>query len=601
MAAHPSPSASASAVPLSPGASAPADEIRAVLRAHRSVLRSVGAFSAVINILMLAPAIYMLQVYDRVLASANPYTLLMLSLIVLGLYLLMGVLEWVRSLVVIRIGEQMDADLHARVYDANFQVNLKGGQGLASQTLNDLTTLRQFVTGQALFAFFDAPWFPVYLLVIFLFHPWLGVTALAGAVALVLLAYVNERWSRAPMADASRFQIQANQMATAQLQNAASIQAMGMLARLRSRWQRLHAQFVDHQGVASERAALVTAVTKTVRLTLQSAMLGIGAWLAIQGSITAGMMIAGSILVGRMLAPIEQLIGAWRQWGNVRLAHERLLALLRASPVAPARLPLPRPAATLQVEGASLMPPGGTVPTLVNIRLALQGGQALAVVGPSASGKSSLARLLTGVWQPRVGTVRLDGADIQQWDRDALGDAIGYLPQEIELFAGTVAENIARFGDVQADKVIQAAQLAGVHDLVLRLPQGYDTELGAGGAGLSGGQKQRIALARALYGDPVLVVLDEPDAHLDRQGEAALAQAVTALKQSGAMVLLITHRPALLSVADLVLAMQAGQMARFGPARDVLAAFNGQASEAGGKPDASQAPASAYRLAGVQY
>lgn len=593
---------------LPPGAG----EIRTALRAHRASLRSVGVFSAIINVLMLAPSIYMLQVYDRVLASGNGATLLMLSLIVGGLLVLMGLLEWVRSLLVIRVGERLDEALHARVYDASFERNLAGGQAQASQALNDLTQLRQFVTGNALFAFFDAPWFPVYLLVIFLFHPWLGVAALLGAAVLLALAVANERWSRQPLAQASGLQVAANQLATAHLRNAEAIESMGMLARLRVRWARLHGAFIDRQNLASERAAAVSAATRTVRIALQSAMLGIGALLAIEGHITAGMMIAGSILIGRMLAPIEQVIGVWRQWTGVKLAHARLESLLAAHPARAPRLPLPRPQGQLSVEGASLVPPGGTLPTLVNVSFTLAAGEVLGVMGASGSGKSSLARLLVGVWVPRVGKVRLDGADLQGWDRNqagdrfenTLGDAIGYLPQDVELFGGTVAENIARFGVPDAGRIIAAAQLAGVHDMILRRPQGYDTLLAEGGAGLSGGQKQRIALARALYGGPALVVLDEPDAHLDQAGEAALAETLRALKQAGTTVVLITHRPGILSATDRLLVLQAGQVGKLGRTAEVLAALKPQAAKAAAPAQtaaASARPAGAALMPSLSY
>ncbi|KAF1020940.1 MAG: Type I secretion system ATP-binding protein PrsD [Paracidovorax wautersii] len=545
----------------------------------------------------------MLQVYDRVLASGNGATLLMLSLIVGGLFVLMGLLEWVRSLLVIRVGERLDEALHGRVYDASFERNLAGGQAQASQALNDLTQLRQFVTGNALFAFFDAPWFPVYLLVIFLFHPWLGVAALLGAGVLLALAVLNERWSRQPLAQASALQIAANQLASAHLRNAEAIEAMGMLTRLRARWARLHGAFIDRQNLASERAAAVSAATRTVRIALQSAMLGMGALLAIEGQITAGMMIAGSILIGRMLAPIEQVIGVWRQWTAVQLAHGRLDALLAAHPRRAPRLPLPRPQGRVAVEAASLVPPGGAAPTLINVSFTLAPGEVLGVMGASGSGKSSLARLLVGVWPPRVGKVRLDGADLQGWDRSAagntLGDAIGYLPQDVALFGGTVAENIARFGQPDADRVIDAARLAGVHELVLRLPQGYDTVLAEGGTGLSGGQKQRIALARALYGQPALVVLDEPNAHLDQAGEAALAETLRALKQAGATVVLITHRPGILTATDRLLVLQAGQVHKLGPTAEVLAARQPAPASRGAGAPSAPSPASPVRPAGA--
>ncbi|WP_339542701.1 type I secretion system permease/ATPase [Pseudomonas sp. JAI120] len=552
------------------------NETLAALTAYKGGFFNIGLFSAVINLLMLAPALYMLQVYDRVLASGNQMTLLMLTLMILGLFGLMGALEWVRSQVVIRLGTQMDMRLNQRVYDAAFEAQLKGGTQAAGQAagqaLHDLTTLRQFATGQALFAFFDAPWFPVYLLVILLFHPWLGLLALGGAVMLIALAWINHHVSQAPMAQASQLSIHASQQATANLRNADSIEAMGMLATLRGRWFNQHQAFLAEQNLASEKTAAVTAWSKGVRLALQSLVLGLGALLAVKGDITPGMMIAGSILMGRVLSPIDQLIGVWKQWGSARLAYERLSQLLAANPARPPRMSLPVPKGQLSVEQISACAPGSRRPALVNLAFNLPAGEVLGVIGPSGCGKSTLARVLVGAWAPLAGKVRLDGADLAQWDKQQLGPHIGYLPQDIQLFAGSIAENIARFAELEADKVLAAAQMAGVHELILQLPQGYDTQLGEGGAGLSGGQKQRVALARALYGLPALIVLDEPNANLDEVGEQALLQAITQLKQQRRTVILITHKANVLSLTDQLLILKDGQLQAFGPTARVLEA-----------------------------
>ncbi|MCY1337608.1 Type I secretion system ATP-binding protein PrsD [compost metagenome] len=548
----------------------PGNEILAVLAAYRGGLRSVGAFTAVINLLMLAPALYMLQVYDRVLASGNRMTLLMLTLMVIGLYAFMGLLEWVRSSVVIRLGTQMDMRLNQRVYAAAFEANLKSGNLAAGQALNDLTSLRQFATGSALFAFFDAPWFPVYLAVIFLFHPWLGVLAMGGALLLVLLAWLNHRLARAPLAEAGRMSIRATQSASANLRNAEAIEAMGMLPALRGRWLAEHCGFLRQQNLASEQTAAVSAWSKGVRLALQSLMLGLGALLAVLGDITPGMMIAASILVGRALGPLDQLIAAWKQWSTARQAYERLEQLLRAQPARAAGMALPAPRGELRVERLTAAAPGSRTAVLQGIGFALDAGEVLGMLGPSGSGKSCLARLLVAVQPALAGTVRLDGADLQQWDKALLGPHIGYLPQDVQLFAGTIAENIARFAEVNAEQVVAAAQLAGVHELILRLPQGYDTQLGEGGAGLSGGQKQRVGLARALYGLPALVVLDEPNANLDEAGEQALLAAIAQLKRHKRTLVLVTHKPALLAGADKLLVLRGGQMQAFGPAARVL-------------------------------
>ena len=555
------------------------DELRAALVAHRSVLLSVGAFSAVINLLMLAPAVYMLQVYDRVLSSGNGLTLLMLTLLVVGLYTLMAALEWLRGLLVIRLGDGLDQTLGERVYEAGFEHRLAGGPLPPGQALGDLNQVRQFLTGSAIFAFFDAPWAPLFLLVLFLFHPWLGGLALVGGGLLLALAFVNERWSRAPLKQAGEHAIRAGKVAQDQARNAEVVRALGMLPAVRRRWRLAQNAAVDGQHLASERSALITAATRGLRIALQSLMLGTGAWLALDGRITPGMMVAGSILVGRMLAPVEQLVGAWRQWANTRQAHRRLQALLAAHPPRQPGVALPAPTGRLRVEGLAVVPPGAARPTLVNLDFELEAGRILGVVGASGSGKSSLARALVGVWTPRAGKVRLDGADLAQWDRAVLGPYLGYLPQDVELFAGTVAENIARFGPVDSEKVVAAARQADVHELILRLPDGYDTKLGEGGDGLSGGQKQRVALARALYGDPVLLVLDEPNANLDENGEAALAATLRRLREAGRTVVLITHRAGVLAVTDRILALKDGAMLRFDASDKVLGSLGGRRPE----------------------
>ncbi len=564
------------------------NEILRTLGACRSGLIHVGLYTAVINLLMLAPALYMLQVYDRVLASGNAMTLLMLTLIVLGAFAFAGALEWVRSLLVIRLGTQMDMRLNARVFDATFEANLRNPRQTSTQALNDLTSLRQFTTGQALFALFDAPWFPVYLAVIFLFSPWLGLLALLGALLLVVLAWLNQRLTQAPLGDASRLSIAANQQAAGHLRQAEAIEAMGMLAVIRQRWFALHSAFLGRQNLASERTAVFSAWSKYVRLALQSLVLGLGAWLALDGRITPGMMIAGSILMGRVLAPIDQLLGVWRQWSGARLAYQRLSTFLEAYPPRQAGMPLPAPRGALCVEQLSAFAPGTQTPCLVNLGFALEAGEVLGVIGPSGSGKSSLARLLVGVARAQTGTVRLDGADLQQWDRSVLGTHIGYLPQDVQLFAGSIAENIARFAEVDPDQVVAAARMAGVHELILQLADGYDTCLGDGGVGLSGGQRQRIGLARALYGLPALIVLDEPNSNLDEAGEQALLAAIAEVKRQGRTLVLIAHKPSLLADTDKLLVLRGGQVQAFGDAGRVLQALQpGPAAGTAPRPGAS--------------
>lgn len=542
---------------------------------YKSILISVGCFTALINILMLVPSIYMLQVYDRVLSSHNETTLAMLSLMVVGFFVFIGLLEIIRSFIVIRIGSQLERRFNLRVYQAAFERNLFRGEGNAGQSLGDLTHIRQFVTGPALFAFFDAPWFPVYLFVICLFNVWLGVFATAGAVLLIGLACLNEAMTKKPLGEAAVFSQKSSQMATSHLHNAETIQAMGMLGALRHRWFQVHSRFLGLQNQASDTGAVISSLSKTLRLCLQSLVLGLGALLVIKGDMTAGMMIAGSILMGRVLSPIDQLIAVWKQWSGAKLAYRRLDALLQAFPPSDDAMALPAPKGQITFEQVSAGPPGQRGATLHLVSFQLGSGEVLGVLGASGSGKSTLARVLVGVWPTLGGTVRLDGADIHRWNRDELGPYIGYLPQDIELFSGSIAQNIARFREADPQKVVEAAHQAGVHDLILRLPQGYDTVLGEDGCGLSGGQKQRVALARALYGKPSLVVLDEPNSNLDTVGEAALAGAIAQMKAQGTSVILVTHRSSALAQADKLLVLNDGRLQAFGPSQDVLKALAG--------------------------
>ncbi|WP_285429680.1 type I secretion system permease/ATPase [Pseudomonas sp. fls2-241-R2A-110] len=542
---------------------------------YKSILISVGCFTALINVLMLVPSIYMLQVYDRVLSSQNETTLAMLSLMVVGFFVFIGLLEIVRSFIVIRIGSQLERCFNLRVYQAAFERNLFKGEGNAGQSLGDLTHIRQFVTGPALFAFFDAPWFPVYLFVIFLFNVWLGVLATAGAVLLIGLACLNEAMTKKPLGEAAGFSQRSSQLATSHLHNAETIQAMGMLGVLRKRWFQVHSRFLGLQNQASDTGAVISSLSKTLRLCLQSLVLGLGALLVIKGDMTAGMMIAGSILMGRVLSPIDQLIAVWKQWSGAKLAYRRLDELLQAFPPSDEAMALPAPKGQISFEQVSAGPPGRRGATLHMVNFSLGAGEVMGVLGASGSGKSTLARVLVGVWPTLGGTVRLDGADIHRWNRDDLGPYIGYLPQDIELFSGSIAENIARFREADPQKVVEAAQQAGVHELILRMPQGYDTVLGEDGSGLSGGQKQRVALARALYGNPSLVVLDEPNSNLDTVGEAALAGAIAHMKARGTSVILVTHRSSALAQADKLLVLNEGRLQAFGLSQEVLKALSG--------------------------
>lgn len=548
----------------------PTNEITEALIKFKRVFYTIAIFTACINILMLVPSIYMLEVYDRVLVSRNETTLIMLSLITLGLFALISVLEYIRSMVVIRIGAKMDAFLNTRVYTAAFEQNLNYAGVNAGQALNDLTTIRQFVTGNGMFAFFDAPWFPIYLIVIFVFSFWMGLFALVSVIILVGLAWLNEIVSRKSLAEANTTAIRSSNQATNNLRNAEVIEAMGMLPNMRKRWYEQHNKFLKLQAEASQKASRVSSVTKFVRISVQSLILGVGALLVISGDVTSGMMIAGSILLGRALSPVEQIIAVWRQWSGVTSAYKRLQKLLTDNPPREAGMELPKPQGQLSVESVTAAPPMVQVAVLKNVSFAINAGDCLGVIGPSGSGKSTLARLLVGVWRAGMGKVRLDGADVYLWNKDELGPHLGYLPQDIELFAGTISENIARFGDVDAEQVVRAAKLAGVHELILRMPEGYDTPIGDGGLGLSGGEKQRIGLARALYGDPSLIVLDEPNSNLDDVGEIALTQAIVRLRQLHKTVILISHRPSIIRETNKLLVLRDGMVAAFGPTEQVL-------------------------------
>lgn len=565
----------------------PKTDLQRALKAARSTFATVGVFSLFINLLMLTAPLYMLQIYDRVLSSKSESTLVMLTIVAGGLLLVLGLLEVVRSRVLVRVGTKLDQQLSNRVFSAIFSYNLKkAGQG-SSQSLRDLDTLRQFLTGSGLNAFFDAPWTPLFIAVIFLFHPLLGFVALGGAIAIFILALLNELITRKPLSEANQENVQANKFADASLRNSEVLAAMGMTPGLRQRWADRHENTLALQAVASDRAGTITATSKAFRLMLQVAILGTGAYLAIQQIITPGVMIAASIIMARALAPVEQAIGSWRQFIGARSAYGRLQELLAAIPEQEERMPLPAPEGRLETEKVVATPPGSKQVVLKGVSFALEPGESLGIIGPSAAGKSSLARLLIGVWPPASGHVRLDGADIYDWDHTELGPYLGYLPQDVELFDGTVSENIARFQEPDPDKVVAAAKKADVHEIILGLPDGYDTLIGNDGASLSGGQRQRVGLARALYGDPRLIVLDEPNANLDSAGETALRQALDTLKAEGRTTVVISHKPSLLSVVDKMLVLKNGQAEQFGERQEVMSRFTRPVAGQEAQPDAS--------------
>ncbi len=533
-----------------------------------------GIFSAAINLLMLVPTLYMLQVYDRVMSSGSVSTLAMLTIIMVFLMVATGGFEWVRSRILISAGNKIEQGLRNRVFDATFKQALySGGMSNPSQPNNDLSQLRQFMTGNGLFALFDAPWFPIYVAVMFMFHFWFGVVAIIAGIVMVILAYVTEKVTTTKLKDANAEANWVNNQIAGSIRNVEVISAMGMIEDVRSRQQVRANKVLFLQTDASRWAGLLSTTSKSFRVITQSLILGLGALLALKQEISPGMVIAGSLLLGRALAPIDMLVGTWKGFSVARAQYERLGQLLENIPEDAESMSLPDPKGNLSVEGVYVTPPGARAPVVAGVAFELAAGEALGIVGPSASGKSCLARALLGIWPTGGGKVRLDGADIFEWDRRELGPHIGYLPQDIELFDGTISENICRFGEIDPDKIVDAAQLAGVHDLILRLPNGYDTVIGGSGGILSGGQRQRLGLARAVYGSPKLIVLDEPNSNLDDQGERELVAALQRVKERACTVIVITHRTMVLMGMDKVLVMKDGAAVSFGPREQVLASL----------------------------
>ncbi len=533
-----------------------------------------GLFSAAVNLLMLVPVIYMLQVYDRVVSSGSYSTLAMLTLLMVALTAALGGFEWVRSMILIAASNRIEKNLRRRVSDATFKrALLTGGSVSNSQPLSDLSSLRQFLTGNGLFAFFDAPWFPIYVFVMFMFHPMFGYAAIFAGIVMIALAYTTEKVTSKKLQDANSKSNWINNQVNGTLKNSEVIAAMGMADDLRHRQETRFDEVLTLQTEASRSAGLLQSLSKTFRMVMQSLLLGLGALLALRQEISPGMMIAGSLLLGRALAPIDMLVGTWKGFTLARGQYDRLGQLLVQIPKDADTMSLPAPTGKLSAEQVMVVPPGSKNIVVRGVNMELNAGEALGIVGPSASGKSCLARALLGIWPTYSGKVRLDGADIFAWNRTELGPYVGYLPQDIELFDGSISENICRFGDVDPDKVVEAAKTAGVHDLILHLPQGYDTIIGGSGGILSGGQRQRIGLARAIYGSPRYLVLDEPNSNLDDQGERELVEAIRRIKAEGATVIIITHRTMVLQCVDKILVMRDGAASHFGPRDQVLAAL----------------------------
>lgn len=554
-------------------------ELQEALYLCRKSFVTVGVFSLFINLLMLVPAFYMLQVYDRVVTSGSLVTLTMLTLIAMFLLGTMGSLELVRSRVLVRVSARLNELLGGRLYDLSFRrALLSGGAQATAQPLSDINGLRQYISGNGLFAFFDAPWLPIYLLIMFLFHPMMGVLGLVAALILIAIAVANEKVTSPPLAQANSEQMMASNTTSTNLRNAEVVESMGMLPQLRSRWADRNQKVIYWQAVASDHAGSFTAVSKTLRLAVQSLALGLGAYLVVKQEISPGTMIAGSILLGRALSPVDQMIGAWKGFVAARGQYARLNELLEKMPPRKDPMPLPPPEGSVVADGATIVPPGSRTPVVLGASFAIAPGEIVGLIGPSASGKSTLARAILGIWPTANGTVRIDGAESASYSREELGQHIGYLPQDVELFDGTVSENIARFGEVDPEAVVQAARDAGVHDMILHLPEGYDTTIGQSGGVLSGGQRQRLGLARALYGHPSLVVLDEPNSNLDEQGEAALKTALATLRAKGCTVIIITHRTSILSQVDKLILMHEGKVVDVGPRDTVLANLKAQAA-----------------------
>ena len=548
-------------------------ELTRALWVFRREFVVVGVFSMVANVLMLSPTLYMLQVFDRVMSSRSELTLLAMSLITLFLFGVMAFAEWMRSRVLVRAGVQLDGLLGTRVFNASFEANLAPSGVSPARSFGDLIQIRQFLTGNGILAFFDTPWTPVYMAVLFILHPMLGWLALFFAAVQGALAWFGHRSTVAPAEEASKASSEASMYLQGKLRNAEVLEPMGMVHNLRPRWAQRHDQAQQLQGRAQALTHRITAWSKFIRYAQQSLALGAGALLVIDGQLSPGGMIAANVLMTRALAPIDMLVGTWRGFIGARGAFGRLEALLAAHPERDPALSRVAPQGAITLREVVAVAPGRAEPILKGVNLAVAPGTVTVVLGPSGSGKSTLARCMVGIWPGVSGEVLLDGLPISGWDRNELGPYLGYLPQDIELFEGSIAENIARFGDVSPEKVIAAARSAGLHEMILRFPKGYDTPIGEAGNLLSGGQRQRIGLARAVYGDPVLVVLDEPNANLDDVGEAALVRTVQELKAQGRTVFLITHRPGIVAVADRLLILRNGMVQTEGPRDEVLASM----------------------------
>jgi ATP-binding cassette subfamily C protein len=547
-------------------------ELGEALRACRNAFIGVGIMSCVINLLYLTGSIFMLEIYDRVLPSRSVPTLVGLVILAGGLYIAQGILDLIRGRILVRIGTSLDEALSGRVFETVVRLPLiAGGRSEGLQPLRDLDNIRSFLSSLGPSAFFDLPWLPFYLAICFAFHVLIGATALAGAIILVILTILTEFMTRKPAREAMGLAARRNDLATASRRNAEVLVAMGMSGRLTKRWGVANAEYLTGNQRTSDVAGGLGATAKVMRMTLQSAVLGVGAYLVIHQEATAGVIIAGSILSARALAPVDLAIAHWKGFVAARQSWQRLNRLLGSLPAQGMPTRLQAPSRRLSVENVSIVPPGDQKIIVQDVSFALEAGNGLGVIGPSGSGKSSLVRALVGVWQPARGKVRLDAAALDQWSSDVLGRHIGYLPQDVELFAGTVAQNICRFDpDAISENIIAAAKEAGVHEMIVKMSDGYDTQVGEQGVSLSAGQAQRVALARALYGEPFLIVLDEPNSNLDTEGDEALTRAIRAARERGAIVVVVAHRPIGIEAVDMLLVLKDGRMQAFGPKDQVL-------------------------------
>lgn len=556
---------------MQPSQKQPKGEISAVISASRGAFISTFLFSCIVNILMLTGPLFMLQVYDRVLSSGSVPTLVALIAIVIALYAYYGFLEFLRARLLVRIGRRVEETLRNRVFDVMAEHALRRTPGVGGQPVNDLATIRQFLSGQGPFAFLDMIWVPFYLLIIFRMHWILGVASLCAALTIFALAFWSERSTRGPLAEANAAIAKSTIMTEESRRNTEALHSLGMRGAIRSKWADMQQLALDHQTVANDVGGSLSAASRVLRLMVQSGILALGAYLAILHQLTPGAMIAASIIMGRALAPVELAVASWQQFLGFRKAMERLSGVLASIPATPPRMKLPRPLGKLEVENLIVQMPGSEKPVLQGITFTVEPGHGIGIIGPTGAGKSTLARALVGVMPITRGTVRLDGATCDQRDTDELGKLIGYLPQDVQLFDGTAAQNIARFEvDADPDKIVEAAKLANVHDLIMRLPKGYDTPLGENGARLSAGQRQRVALARCLFGEPVMFVLDEPNSNLDAEGEAALDHAIRVSMARGASVVVIAHRPSALASIQQIMVLSDGKMAAIGPRDEIM-------------------------------